>query len=242
MKGNKNTKKSKKTIALFMIYLFAMLPFASIGFAQTSYTGLIKEIFVHGEDNVHRTAKVEENFIIFEVLIGESGVNSDNVLLNRAVSFDECENEGSDSLCSLRLPQQFQEGTQYFEIKYKTETKTISFVLDSTIPLIESFGMNRLEGGEIRTVFSARDRALNSNFCSVIAVIEISDDEDFTNIVATESYETDIENCLLTDEIVFQGPVATGEFNYYIRAIDALGFASSGTRGNLGLDVDAPII
>ena len=241
-KIQKKSNNRNKTIALFMIYLFAMLPFASIGFAQTSYTGLIKEIFVHGEDNLHRTAKVEENFIIFEVQIGETIVNSDNVLLNRAVSFDKCETQGSNSLCTLRLPQQFQEGTQYFEIKYKTETKTISFVLDSTTPLIESFGMNRLEGGEIRAVFNARDRALNSNFCAGIATIEISDDSDFENIVATELYETNIENCLLTDEILFQGPVATGEFVYFIRAIDALGFASSGTRGNLGLDVDAPII
>ncbi len=238
MKSNKRTK----TIALFMIYLFAMLPFASIGFAQTSYTGLIKEIFVHGEDNVHRTAKVEENFIIFEVDIRETGVNPDNVLLNRAVAFDGCENDGSNSRCTLRLPQQFQEGTQYFEIKYKTETKTISFVLDSTIPIIENFGMNRLEGGEIRAVFNARDRALNSNFCAGVAIIEISDDEDFDNVVATRSYETDIENCLLNDEIIFQGPIETGEFNYFIRATDALGFSSDGKRGNLGLDIDAPII
>jgi len=104
-----------KTIALFMIYLFAMLPFVSIGFAQTSYTGTIKEIFVYGEDNIHRTAKVEDDFIIFEVIIGEAGVNPDNVLLNRAVGFDDCIDGGGDSrnsLCTLRFPQQFQEGNK----------------------------------------------------------------------------------------------------------------------------------
>lgn len=229
---------------MLMIFLIITLPFyASFAFAQGSSTfaGLITEVSIYGSDDIHRVIDARDTNVYIDIKIAQAGVDPTAVKFHN-ISFESCVPEGSNSLCTLSLVLPLEEGTEYYHISYSGVTQSEAYVVDGSAPTVTSFAVNRTSGSDLVAHIVADDEIGDSGHCAGIAGVEISDDANFLNIVASETYTIQgIDQCELDDTIVLEAPTSSGDYVYYARVFDRLGHLQlAQTSSALTIDVDEP--
>ncbi|MBW3013778.1 hypothetical protein KY335_00880 [Candidatus Woesearchaeota archaeon] len=229
---------------ILMILLILTLPFySSFAFAQggSSFQGLITYVKIYGSDGIHRVIDAGDTNVYIDVLIAESSVSPDLVKFHN-VSFESCVPGDGGSLCTLSLVLPLQEGMEQYVISYKGVTQSQSYVIDGSAPTVTDFDVNRTSSNQIIAHIVANDEILDLGHCAGIAGVEISDDPNFLNIVASKAYNiTGINQCELDDTIVLEAPTSSGDYAYYARVFDRLGHLQlAQTSSTISVDVDAP--
>ncbi len=236
------TKNRKIKTSIFFIFLFITLPFySSVAIAQTMYpSGAISSFSIKGSDNIQQVTKLGEQGIFFEVSL-RTTAQASQVLIN-GVTMDSCTGGNSSTVCTLTLPNA-EEGQRFYEARFGSQSQSLPVVTDGKSPEINSFSLNRLTDGRIQASFNAVDSARNTQLCAGISKIQISDNSDFSNIIAEETYSPQsLNDCLVQDTITFSGPSDSGQYTYFARAIDRVNHISDIEERLFGVDTDAPII